>query len=391
MKFLYGRASFIYIILLSPLFATAQVAGVNANGSAYNSLHYVVPFLTISPDSRSGAMGDAGVALSPDVNANYWNPSKLAFLDTASNAIGLSYSPWLRHLVPDVSISYLSFAHNLDKRNAIGMSMRYFNLGSIQLVDANQNDQGTYRPSEFSIDGSFARKFGNNFSLGLTLRYIHSNLFSQSFVSGSNQATKPGNAVAADVSMYHTNSVQQFGKDAIFSYGVDISNIGSKISYSDVGQSYFLPANLRMGVANTINIDEFNQLTLAFDLNKLLVPTSPIRDANGNIIKGHDDNKSVPAAIFGSFTDAPGGFSEELKEFTFSPGIEYVYDQQFALRGGYFYENAGKGGRQFLTLGLGLKYDIYRFDFSYLAASQQSSPLANTLRFSLSVNFGAAK
>jgi hypothetical protein len=191
--------------------------------------------------------------------------------------------------------------------------------------------------------------------------------------------------------MYHTNSVQQFGKDATFSYGIDISNIGSKVSYSDVGSSYFLPTNLRIGVANTINIDEFNQLTMAFDINKFLVPTSPIRDANGNIIKGHDDNVSVPAGIFGSFSDAPGGFSEELKELTFAPGIEYVYDQQFALRGGYFYENAAKGGRQFLTLGLGLKYDVYRFDFSYLAASQQSSPLANTLRFSLSVNFGAAK
>ncbi len=391
MKFLYSKASFIYLILLSPLFAAAQVGGVSANGSAYNSIHYVVPFLTISPDSRSGAMGDAGVALSPDVNANYWNPSKLAFLDTSSNAIGLSYSPWLRHLVPDVSISYLSFAHSIDQRNAVGLSMRYFNLGSIQLVDANQNDQGTYRPSEFSIDGSFARKFGNNFSLGLTLRYIHSNLFSQSFVSGSSQAAKPGNAVAADISMYHTNDVQQFGKDATFSYGIDISNIGSKVSYSDVGQSYFLPANLRIGAANTINIDEFNQLTLAFDINKLLVPTSPIRDANGNIIQGKDDNVSVPAGIFGSFSDAPGGFSEELKEITLSPGFEYVYDQQFALRGGYFYENASKGGRQFLTLGLGLKYAIYRFDFSYLAASQQSSPLANTLRFSLSVNFGAAK
>jgi hypothetical protein len=347
MKFLYSRASFIYIILLLPLFATAQVGGVNANGSAYNSIHYVVPFLTISPDSRSGAMGDAGVALSPDVNSNYWNPSKLAFLDTSSNAIGLSYSPWLRHLVPDVSISYLSFAHNIDKRNAIGMSMRYFNLGSIQLVDANQNDQGTYRPSEFSIDGSFARKFGNNFSLGLTLRYIHSNLFSQSFVSGSSQAAKPGNAVAADISMYHTNSVQQFGKDATFSYGIDISNIGSKISYSDVGSSYFLPTNLRIGAANTINIDEFNQLTLAFDINKLLVPTSPIRDANGNIIQGKDDNVSVPAGIFGSFSDAPGGFSEELKEITLSPGFEYVYDQQFALRGGYFMRTRPKAAGNF--------------------------------------------
>jgi hypothetical protein len=336
-------------------------------------------------------MGDAGVALSPDVNANYWNPSKLAFLDSAANSVSLSYSPWLRHLVPDVSLSYVSFAHKLDSRNTIGASLRYFNLGSIQLVDANQNDQGTYRPSEFSFDASFARKFGNNFSLGLTMRYIHSNLSNQSFASGSSQQTKAGNAVAADVSMYHTNTYQQFGKDATFSYGLDISNIGSKVSYSDVGPSYFLPTNLKLGIANTLNIDEFNQITFAFDINKLLVPTPPIRDANGNVISGHEDNISVPAGIFGSFSDAPGGFSEEIKEISFSPGIEYIYDQQFAIRGGYFYENAAKGGRQYLTLGLGLKYDIYKFDFSYLAASQQSSPLANTLRFSLSVNFGARK
>jgi hypothetical protein len=390
MKFSYIKASFIYIILLLPLFAAAQT-GTGTNGSGSNAIPTAVPFLNISPDSRSGAMGDAGVALSPDVNANYWNPSKLAFLDSAANSISLSYSPWLRHLVPDVSLSYVSFAHKLDSRNTIGASLIYFNLGSIQLVDANQNDQGTYRPSEFSFDASFARKFGNNFSLGLTMRYIHSNLSNQSFASGSSQQTKAGNAIAADVSMYHTNTYQQFGKDATFSYGLDISNIGSKVSYSDAGPSYFLPTNLKLGIANTLNIDDFNQVTFAFDINKLLVPTPPIRDANGNIISGHDDNISVPAGIFGSFSDAPGGFSEEIKEISFSPGIEYVYDQQFAIRGGYFYENAAKGGRQYLTLGLGLKYDIYKFDFSYLAASQQSSPLANTLRFSLSVNFGARK
>jgi hypothetical protein len=394
MKFFNSKVYYIYITyiaLLLPLSAIAQT-GTNTNGSNNSrSIPTAVPFLNISPDSRSGAMGEAGVAISPDVNATYWNPSKLAFLDSASNSVSASYSPWLRHLVPDVSLSYLSFAHKLDNRNTIGASLRYFNLGSIQLVDANQVDQGTYRPSEFSIDGSFARKFGNNFSLGLTLRYIHSNLSNQSFASGASQDTKAGNAVAADVSMYHTSTVQQFGKDATFSYGVNISNIGTKVSYSDVGTPYFLPTNLKIGAANTLNIDDFNQITLTFDINKLLVPTPPIRDANGNIIQGHDDNVSVPAGIFGSFADAPGGFSEEIKEISFSPGFEYVYDQQFALRGGYFYENAAKGGRQYLTLGVGLKYDVYRFDFSYLAASQQSSPLANTLRFSLLVNFGARK
>jgi hypothetical protein len=387
MKFSYPKTTFFYIILLLPSFVIAQT---NTNGSSSTSIPTAVPFLNISPDSRSGAMGDAGVALSPDVNANYWNPSKLAFIES-DNSVGLSYSPWLRHLVPDVSLSYLSFAHKLDSRNAIGASLRYFNLGTIQLVDANQNDQGTYRPSEFSIDGSFARKFGDNFSLGLTLRYIHSNLSNQSFASGSSQQTKSGNAVGVDASLYYKKPIQEFGEDALFAFGTNISNIGSKVSYSDAGPSYFLPTNLKIGAANTLNIDKFNQITLTLDLNKLLVPTPPIRDDNGNIIKGKDDNVSVPAGIFASFSDAPGGFSEELQEITLSPGLEYWYDQQFALRAGYFYENPSKGGRQYLTLGVGLKYDIYRFDFSYLAASQQSSPLANTLRFSLSVDFGAKK
>ncbi len=386
MKFSYVKAAFFYLLL--PSFAFAQT---NTNGSNSNSIPTAVPFLTISPDSRSGAMGEAGVAISPDVNANFWNPSKLAFIDSASNSISLSYSPWLRHLVPDVSLSYLSYAHKIDNRNSIGASLRYFNLGSIQLIDASQNDQGTYRPNEFAIDGSFARKFSNNFSLGLTLRYIHSNLSNQSFATGTTQQTRLGNSVAADVSLYHKTSYQEFNKDAVFAYGVDISNIGSKMSYSTAGPFYFLPTNLKIGVANTLNLDESNQLTFALDLNKLLVPTPPIRDSNGNIIQGKDDNVSVPAGIFGSFTDAPGGLTEEFQEITFSPGVEYWYDQQFALRAGGFYENPAKGGRRYVTLGLGIKYDIYRFDFSYIAASQATSPLSNTLRFSLSINFGAKK
>ncbi len=385
MKFVYRKASFLYLLSVLPLAAVAQT---NTNGANLRSIPTASPFLNISPDSRSGAMGEAGVAISPDVNANYWNPAKLTFIEGNTNGISASYSPWLRHLVPDVSLSYLSYYHHIDDRNTIGASLRYFNLGLIQLTDPQGTDQGTYRPTEFSIDGSFARKFGDNFSLGLTLRYIHSDLSSQSFAAGSTETTKAGNAVAADISMYHKTETQQFGKDAILSYGVNISNIGTEMSYSDVGQSYFLPTNLRFGVANTINIDDFNQVTLALDFNKLLVPTPPIRDANGLIISGKNDDVSVPSAIFGSFSDAPGGFSEELKEVAISPGVEYMYDQQFAIRGGYFYENAAKGGRQYLTLGVGLKYDVYRFDFSYLAARQQNSPLANTLRFTLAVNFG---
>jgi len=389
MKFGCFNVLFIYLVLLLPALAIAQT-GTNTNGSSTNSIPTAVPFLNISPDSRSGALGDAGVALSPDVNANFWNPSKLAFLEDQDD-VSLSYSPWLRHLVPDISLSYLSYAHKLNDRDAIGASLRYFNLGSIQLVDANQNNQGTYRPNEYSIDFSFARKFGEGFSLGLTGRFIHSDLSDESFATGVGQQTRAGNAFAADVSLYYKNSLQEFGTDAVFAFGTNISNIGTKISYSDAGPQYFLPTNLKIGAANTWNIDEYNQVTLTLDLNKLLVPTPPITDTNGNIIQGKSDDVSVPAGIFGSFTDAPGGFKEELQEITYSPGIEYWYNKQFALRAGYFYESPNQGNRQYVTMGIGLKYDVFNFDFSYLAASQQNSPLANTIRLSLSANFGTVK
>lgn len=364
---------------------TVGNTGTNTNGSNTNGINTAVPFLTIAPDSRSGAMGDAGVALSPDVNANYWNPSKLAFIEGQDNA-SLSYSPWLRNLVSGINLAYLSYAHKLDDRNTIGASLRYFNLGSIQLIDANQANQGTYTPNEFSIDGTFARKFGQNFSLGLTLRYIHSGLTNGGVVNG--QQTKAGNAIAADVSAYYIKQTRQFGKDADFSLGVSLSNMGTKMSFASTGQNYFLPANLRIGAADTWYIDRSNQFTLTLDINKLMVPTPPMRDNKGNIISGYDDDRSIPAGIFGSFADAPGGFKEELKEISYAAGAEYGYDKQFFLRAGFFYENPSKGNRQYATLGAGFKYDIFNLDLAYLLATQQKSPLANTLRFTVSANFG---
>lgn len=377
------------LFILLPSLVFSQTIGTNTNGSNLSAIPTSVPFLNITPDSRSGALGEAGVAITPDVNANYWNPAKLAFLEN-DNDVSLSYSPWLRQLVPDISLSYLSYAHKVDDRNSIGASIRYFNYGTIQFRDINQNDLGTYSPNEFSINGSFARKFGQAFSLGLTVGFVHSNLSNQFFATGSGQQTKAGNALSAGVSLFYTKQLQEFGTDGIFSFGTNISNIGSKISYTDNGPKYFLPANLKIGAANTINLDDYNQFTFTVDVNKLLVPTPPIRDTNGNILKGKDDNVSVPSGIFGSFSGAPGGFSEQLQEVTISPGLEYWYDQLFALRAGYFYENPNKGGSHYLTVGVGLKYTIYTFDFSYLAASQQNSPLANTLRFTLSANFGGA-
>jgi hypothetical protein len=383
MKFFSFQISIILVCILLPMLVMSQSTIVIPNTE--------VPFLNLTPDSRSGAMGEAGVAISPDVNANYWNPSKLAFL-TNDDDVSLSYSPWLRSLVPDISLSYLSYAHKIDDRNSIGASLRYFNYGSVALTDASANSLGTYTPSEFQINGSFARKFGDEFSLGLTAGFIHSSFTSSGGSTG--QTGSPGNAVSAGVSLFYTKQTQEFGDDATFSFGTNISNIGSKISYSSDGTKYFLPTNLKIGVANTWNLDDFNQVTLTVDFNKLLTPTPPVRDADGNIISGKDDNISVPSGIFSSFSDAPGGFSSELHEITVSPGLEYWYNQLLAIRAGYFYENANnpdnpyKGGAHYLTLGAGFKYNNYNFDFSYIAGSQQNSPLANTIRFTLIANFG---
>ena len=321
----------------------------------YQPLFRSSPYL---PIHVQGAMGDAGVALSPDANSTYWNPSKLAFIEDP-DAVSISYSPWLRNLVPDISLSYLSYAHKVDDRNSIGVSLRYFDIGSVALTDNNGGSLGNFTPSEFSIDGSFARKFGDDFSLGLTLRYIHSNL-SNGSASSPSEGEKAGNAVAADVSFYYKTIT---GDNNLFAFGTDISNIGSKISYSNSGPSYYLPTNLRIGAANTWNFDDnVSQFTLTLDLNKLLVPTQPNSDV------------SVPAGIFQSFTDASA--SEEFKEIYYSAGAEYWYNKTFALRGGYYYENADKGGRQYLTLGVGFKYQDFGFDFSYLAASQQNRPFS---------------
>lgn len=377
-----------YIALLLPSAALCQTnAGVNTNGTNSSAIQTAVPFLLISPDSRSGALGDAGVALSPDANANFWNPSKLAFIEGTDN-VSATYSPWLRNLVPDVSLAYLGYAHKLDDRNTLGASLRYFNLGSINFIDDQQVPGGTYIPNEFSLDVSLARKFGDNLSLGLTARYIHSALSSS---PSSNEQVKAGNAVAADVSLYYkTTDLQEFGNDAQFSFGTNISNIGTKISYSDNGQKYFLPTNWKIGAANTINADDYNQFTLTVDFNKLLVPLHIITDENGNTFETTDDDKSVPAGIFSSFS-SPGGLHEELQEVSISSGFEYMYNKLFALRVGYFYQNPNKGGLHYITLGTGLHYNNFAFDFSYIAARQQESPLANTLRFTLSASFGGTQ
>ncbi|WP_152439933.1 type IX secretion system outer membrane channel protein PorV [Arcticibacter svalbardensis] len=370
---------FSFLLLVCLIESKAQVAGYTGTVLT-EKIQTAVPFLLISPDARSGAMGDAGVATSPDVNSIHWNPSKIAFADHKS-AISLSYTPWLQQLAPDIYMAYLSGYYKTDSRNTIGLSFKYFSMGEIELRDASSVATGTYNPSDFSIDGTFARSFGNSLSLATTFRFIYSKIASDVLVNS--QQSSAGTAFAADLSAYYKKEIQLSGKPSDLAFGINLSNIGNKISYLNDDNKQFLPTNLKIGSALTLHPDKQNQLTVALDFNKLLVPTPPQTDADGNISTGRSTDRSVPSGIFGSFSDAPGGFSEELKEISIGAGLEYLFDQKFALRTGYYYENPDKGERRFLTMGAGFKYSQLNLDFSYLLASIQRSPLANSLRFSL--------
>jgi len=357
------------------------------NGSRFNSVRTAVPFLLITPDARIGGMGEAGVAIAPDVNSIAINPSKIAFLEQRSG-FSVSYSPWLRNIASDINLGYLSGFYKIDANSTVGSSLRYFSLGKIQLMDANQQDLGTFTPNEFAFDLTYARRFGDSFSLGTAVRYINSNIATNQFSVG--QDNRAGKSLAVDVSAFFKKGTYWLGHDAILSAGMNISNIGTKMSYSDTGEDYFLPTNLKIGGAATFILDEVNEITIALDFNKLLVPTQPVYNIDGSIQSGKDPNRSVPSGIFGSFSDAPGGASEELKEVNIASGLEYWYNKKFALRAGYFYENPQKGDRRYFTMGTGVRYEAMELNFSYLLANSQHSPLANTLRFSLLFNFGEA-
>lgn len=330
-----------------------------------------VPFLLNSPDSRTGAMGDAGVALSPDANSLSNNPAKLAFINQ-TYGFAISYNPWLKSLVSDMNLGYVSSFYKLSERNTLGASIRYFSLGEVRLVDAYQQDLGMHRPNEFAIDVSFARKYGESFSLATSLRYIRSDIGAGQYISGN--LIKAGTAMAADISAYYQQETTFLGTEAVIAAGAYVSNIGTKLSYTDGKIPYFLPANLKIGAATTFFHGTDTEVSVVFDLNKLLVPS--IADS----INAANDT-SVPRGIFNSFIDAPGGFKGEMKEISIGTGVEYLYKQQFALRGGY--------NSRYFTLGAGFKYDILGIDVAYLMASEEKSPLANSLRFTLLLNFKA--
>jgi hypothetical protein len=383
------KRRFLGWLLLMNLSAISILFSVQAAGQL-NAIQTVVPFLTIAPDSRAGAMGDAGAATTPDAYSMHWNPAKFAFID-GKGGVGISYAPWLRNLVPDINIAYLTGYKRLDSKQVLSASLLYSSLGNVNFTDDFGNLERTFKPNEFALDAAYSRVLSENFSGGIAFRFIYSNLTGGATSGGI--ATNPGISFAADISGYYNKDISILNKDAYWGFGFDFSNIGSKMSYSDSQTSDFIPMNMRLGTSGTINLDTYNKVTVAFDINKLLVPTPPIYSATNpdSIISGKDPNVSVPVAIFQSFYDAPGGFSEELHEITYSFGLEYWYNNQFALRGGYFHENETKGNRQYFTAGAGFRMKIFTIDFSYLIPLSQTNPLARTLRFSLSFDFNSMK
>lgn len=354
-----------------------------------NAIQTVVPFLTIAPDSRAGAMGDAGVATSPDIYSLHWNPAKFAFID-GKGGVGISYSPWLRNLVPDINIAYLSGYKRLDTRQVLAASLIYSSLGDVPFTDEFGNLTRTFKPNEFALDAAYSRMFSDHFSGGIAFRFIYSNLTGGTPSGG--EATKAGTSFAADISGYYRTNLSVAGKNSLLAFGLNFSNIGSKMSYSDAQTADFIPMNMRLGSSLTVDLDDHNKISATIDFNKLLVPTPPKYDSAGvNIIKGKDPNVAVPVAFFTSFFDAPGGFSEEMHEFTTSYGLEYWYNGQFAIRGGYFHENETKGNRKYFTAGAGFRLKMFTIDFSYLMPTAQNHPLAHTLRFSISFDINSLK
>lgn len=387
----------IIILTLIPGFALAQGSQVRINelGGQSNPITVAVPFISFAPDSRGAAMGDAGVATSPDAYSVHWNNAKLAFIDY-DMGFSFSYSPWLGNIVDDMSLNYLTFYKKINRDQTFGASLRYFDLGEIQLTDLNGDALGIENPREAAIDVTYARKLSENLSLGATGRFIWSNLSGN--ITGAPDV-RPGTSLAVDVGLYYTQPLSLPGIESDLSLGAHISNIGQKITYTSENNEDFIPANMRLGAAWTGKLDPYNSITLAFDVNKLMVPTPPryrvddngdfIRDVNGNlqIEEGEDPNRPLISGTFGSFSDAPGGFSEELKEFSLSFGAEYQYQELFFARVGYFSEHVDKGDRKYFTAGLGFRYQVFGLDFSYLIPQEQNHPLGDTLRLSFIFSF----
>ncbi len=392
------RKSFyiVLLILVTSLFPNIVWAQGNDTKNQFNPINTGVSSLSITPDSRGASLGDAGAATDPDVNSQFWNPSKYAFAYSQAG-ISLSYTPWLRKLVNDIYLGYLAGYWKIGRNDlqALSASLRYFSLGEITLTDNQGNAQNSINPYEMAVDIGYSRKLSEKFSMGVVVRYIYSDLgfhYDETSVSDASGAS----AFSADISGYYTTYPIIGRSECQWSWGFNISNIGTKISYDGGNESAFLPANLKLGTTFLFPIADYNTLSLNLDFNKLLVPATPQlanyeNEQAYNEAKDEWEKTSSISGIFKSFADAPGGFKEELREINFSIGAEYSYNQQFFLRAGYFNENKYKGNRKYFSFGAGFSLNVVKIDAAYMVATSQTSPLDQTLRFTLSFDMDGLK
>ncbi len=367
-------------------------------GTDYNVITTAVPFVSIAPDARGGSMGDCGVVSAADAYSMHYNPAKYVFMKDKFE-IGLGYSPWLHNLVNDMNLAYLAFGTKITERDAIGATLRYFNCGEMTFVDENNENPQKYKPNEFAIDVAYSRLLTEYLSAAVAGRFIYSNL-----TQGYSEGSTAGWSVAADVALYYQRPLELKHIDADIAWGINISNIGSKVSYNNSSvKKDFIPTMLRFGPSMNFHIDDYNSIAVNVDITKLLVPTPPIyaRDSLGGFIvedngdyvieKGKNPNVSTVMGMIQSFYDAPGGFKEEMSEFNIGVGVEYWYNNIFSVRTGYFNEPRTKGNRKYVTFGAAFHYNVFAIDVSYLlpvSGKVGTNPLENTLRFNLTFNFG---
>jgi hypothetical protein len=376
---------FIAIMLALPAYVTAQ-----DKLSDFNAVEYAVISQTIAPDARAAGMGDVGAATDPDVNSQYWNLAKYPFCISRAG-VALNYTPWLRQLVNDIDLAYVAGYYRVGDYGAFSGSLRYFSLGEVQ-TSMDGSDNMTVKPYEMSLDVGYSRMLSEHFSLGVALRWIYSDLRYD-----YSEDASPASAFAADVAMYYNNYLNIGSRECQLGLGLNISNVGSKISYFGDDRSQFLPANLRIGASLMVPIDEYNRFSIAADANKYLVPTVPKQeegedasDYHDRVTREYSDMSSI-SAIFKSFSDAPRGFKEELEEIQWSVGAEYVYHDQFSIRAGYHHESETKGNRKYFTVGGGFRMNVFSLDVGYVISTAQSNPLDQTLRFTLAFDMDGIK
>ena len=378
------------ILSLLMVFAMAVVANAEDDKlNSFNPVEHAVISQPIAPDARAAGMGDVGAATDPDVNSQFWNPAKYPFCISRAG-IALNYTPWLRQLVNDIDLAYVAGYYRIGDYSAVSGSLRYFSLGEV--YTSMDDNAMTVKPYEMSLDVAYSMMLSEHFSLAAGIRWIYSDLR-----YNYEEDSKPASAFAADLAMYYNNYFNIGSRECQLGLGLNISNVGSKISYYGDDRSQFLPANMRLGMSLLIPVDEYNRFAISADANKLLVPTVPVQeegessaDYQARIIEEYSNVSSI-SGIFKSFGDAPGGFKEELQEIQWSVGAEYVYHDQFSLRAGYHHESANKGNRKYFTVGGGFKMNVFSLDVGYVISTAQSNPLDQTLRFSLTFDMDGIK